>query len=182
MANDMIDLDAENAAKAGKQAEKAAAMARAQTAIAERLVSGPAAVAPVEGEKLRAFVAPVEKNTRFLVVAGKPLTVNDPNSPRGKRMYEREGDVWVEFTDGLCVLTPDQTQELAWCESNPEICRDVSDPMTEAWAYMKEMQVPTASQDARLPASINIEAILRGDSSGSQAPHQTVQRARERVS
>ena len=97
-------------------------------------------------------------------------------------MYEREGDVWVEFIDGIVVLSEtENTVEIKWCEDNPAICRDISDPMTEAWAYMKEMQVPTANQEARLPVSIDVEAILRGDARGSKTPHSSVTRARDRV-
>jgi hypothetical protein len=177
--NALPNLDQDTAEKATKAAQKAAAMERAQAALASNLAAG-VGIGDAESD-VRAFVAPIEKNTRFLVKAGTPLTVNDPNSPRGKRMYEREGDVWVEFIDGIVVLNPEDTLAIAWCEENPAICRDIFDPMTEAWAYMKEMQVPTANQEARLPGSIDVEAILRGDARGSKTPHQSVQRAKDRV-
>jgi hypothetical protein len=163
--------------------ERLAKIEKAQVAVAALTEAGlTSAPADASSPRVIAFVAPVEKNTRFLVTAGKPLTVNDPNSPKGKRMYEREGDVFVEFVSGICVLTPGVNDvEIAWCNAHPEICRDASDPMTEAWLYLKEQQVATASKDAGLPSSIDIEALLRGDARGSKVAHETAQRARERA-
>lgn len=161
--------------------KRAAAVERAQAALAAMADAGMIAKGESD-DTVVAYVAPVEKNTRFLVKPGTPLTVNDPNSPRGKRMYEREGDVWVEFTAGICVLTKGEDDEkIAWCDAHPEICRSAADPMTEAWVYMKEMQIATANRDATLPASIDVEALLRGDPRGSKVAHETVTRARDRA-
>ena len=130
----------------------------------------------------RAFIAPVEKFTRFLVKAGKPKAIRDPNSPTGERLVSRDGDIFVEFQDGIAVFNVDDTEDavkISWCVEHPKICRDIDDPFTEAWAYMKEMQQETSTAGKRLPESIDLEAILRGDPNSGKVPHGGVGRARE---
>jgi hypothetical protein len=165
-----------------KATESAAAMERAQAVIAEKLATG-----KVEGFEdrpgkviQRAFIAPVEKNTRYLIGSGKINQIVDPNSPTGKRDTFRDDEVWVEFHDGLVVFDPvTEAVKIAWCEKNPEICRDIQDPLTEAWAFMKEAQQNLAGREAVLPQSLNIDAALQGRPGG--VPHTGVQRAREYV-
>jgi hypothetical protein len=119
-------------------------------------------VAPPPDDGYRTFVAPVEKNTRFLAKAGEMVFFRDPNSPIGKREVAREGDVWVVFTNGI-VTTKDPIV-IAWCEANPDICRDANDPRAKNWADLKERQVPTASREALLDRGMDVDELLYGDS------------------
>jgi len=146
------------------------------------MASGAVSFGDEKVENFRGFIAPVEKFTRFLVVAGTPKTVRDQNSPTGERNVSREGDIFVEFSNGIVVLNADDLDDqkkIAWCEENSAICRDIDDPLTEAWAYMKDLQQETSTATKRLPESVDLEAILRGDVRGSRVPHSGVSAARE---
>jgi hypothetical protein len=170
------------AASRSKSQESAAAMEKAKAIIADKLATGDVAADESKGGKspLRAFIAPVEKNTRYLIGAGKINQIVDPNSPTGKRDTFRDDEVWVEFHDGLVVLTPgEHDKQIEWCESNPETCRDIQDPLTEAWAFMKEAQQNLAGREAVLPQSLNVDAALSGRPGG--VAHGGVQRAREHL-
>lgn len=165
--------------------QKAKIMSQAQNRVQAMIDAGEIAAAPDNsGRKVRAYVAPVERNTRYLVKAGEPVAIRDPNSPTGERLTQRKGDIFVDFVDGICVLDdsdPDFVLKADWCDAHSALCRDITDPFTEAWAYMTELKHETSSQSARLPKDINIEKILRGDPSGNVVPHSTVERARERA-
>ena len=165
--------------------EKAEIMARAQDRIQAALVQGEVTAADDgTGRKVRAFVAPVEKNTKYLVKKGDVVLKKNPASPDGEGAAHRKGDVYVEFIDSICVLDeaePDFEVKLEWCESHPKICRNITDPFTEAWAYFKGLQVETAYQDRRLPQNVDIERLLAGDASGNAVKHSAVERARQRA-
>lgn len=177
------NLDEVTEANRAKAMESAAAMERAKAVIAEKMATGSVALDnDSKGDKVpqRAFIAPVQKNTRYLIGAGKINQIVDPNSPTGKRDTFRDDEVWVEFHDGLVVYTPgEDDKQIAWCEAHPETCRDIQDPLTEAWAFMKEAQQNLAGREAVLPQSLDIDAALMGRPGG--APHSGVQRAREHL-
>lgn len=177
--NDNIDEQGE--ATKAKARESAAAMERAQAVIAEKLASGPIADGSISSQSnLRAFIAPVEKNTRYLISSGKINQIVDPNSPTGKRDTFRDDEFWVEFHDGLVVLSPEtEAKQIAWCEGHPTICRDIQDPLTEAWAFMKEAQLDLAGRERVLPKNLDVDAALTGRPGG--VPHGGVQRAREHL-
>lgn len=174
--------EAEVSQAAQLQADRAAIKERAMENLAK--LGGEGRLKGEGNVKTVAFFAPVEKNTRYLVKAGEPEVIKDPNSPRGTRMTERFGDVWLQFIDGIAVLNmedKEDQQRIEWCASHPEICRNIEDPMTEAWAYMKELQKPTSWRDATLNPNINIERLLQGDAGGNTVRHSTVDHAREQV-
>ncbi len=168
------------------QAKGAVSRAEVTAKVKEKLVdlvaSGKVDLSTTEHGNYRAFVAPVEKFTKFLVKAGKSKSIRDPNSPTGQRDVSREGDIFVEFQDGIAVFNADDPTDMvkiAWCVDNPKVCRDIDDPYTEAWAYMKELQQETSTAGKRLPESINLDGILRGDPDSGKVPHDAVGRARK---
>lgn len=159
-----------------------AAQAAAAANFAEAVASGQ--VAPAEPTGRVAFVAPVEANTKYIVKAGKPLAFPDKDSPRGQKMVEREGDIVVQFHDGLLVLDPAEEgfeEQLAWCEAHPEVCRNVSDPMAEVWFNMKQAQLDMSNREATMPKGVDIEAALRGDPRGYSTPGSITDRARKHL-
>ncbi len=139
-------------------------------------------------EDLRIFVSPLEPNTTFLVKPGKMLSFPDPNSPRGKKDMEREGDVWAEFHSGICATRDDEVIE--WCEAHSGdadlhtlyhskmaedgtkrvsarecgvdvgLCRDIDWPATPGWAELKSLQMPTARRGASLPATMDVDKLF----------------------
>jgi hypothetical protein len=174
------NLDEITEAQRGKVAQSAAAMEKAKAIIAEKLASGVVTVPEEDADNRRCFIAPVEKNTRYLVSAGKINHIVDPNSPTGRRDTYRNDEVWVEFHDGLVVLEAGtDDKQIEWCEANPAICRDIMDPMTEAWAFMKEAQEDLAYRERVLPKNLDIDASLMGRAGG--VPHSGVQRAKEHL-
>jgi len=131
-----------------------------------------------------AYIAPVAKNRRFLVAAGAVLAFPDKDSPVGRKMVEREGDVWIQFRDGLVVLDredPNFQVLNTWCESRPDICRNAMDPMTEAWAAMKEGQLDLRHRDAVIAKSLDVDAVLKGDARGFTRAGSPTTKAREYV-
>lgn len=123
---------------------------------------------------MRAFISPVHKNTRFLIHQGKLTTVDlasglpalpgvpYPNGVEARRI----GDVFIQFTGGICILDPSQEEyevQLAWAEANPSVCRDATIPETDIWASMKEGQLDLKDKEAGMDKSIDIDAVLRGD-------------------
>lgn len=128
------------------------------------------------------FLAPTEKNTEYLIQPGKPLSFPDKDSPRGQKMVEREGDVFVRFVDGFAAFdsrTEDGVACIKWCYAHPDICRDALDPMTEAWVMFKEGQTPLANREAIIPKGMNVDAALRGDPSGYARTGSMVDRAKK---
>ena len=109
----------------------------------------------------RAFVAPVEQNTRFLVKPGQVSQIRDPNSPTGQRDAMRVGDKFAQFTGGT--LVTDDPDIIAWCEAHEEICRDAELSSTVIWYNLKLGQTPLATQDPSLPSSIDIDGLMRGE-------------------
>jgi hypothetical protein len=181
----MATYEEEVSQQAKVAAEKRAILERARNVVQTMVENGQiAAAADTPERRVEAFVSPVERNLRVLVKAGELTQVRDPNSPTGMRDVGRVNDVVIEFIDGICVLDesdPHFAEKLAWCQEHPETCRDIRDPYTEAWAYMKELQTTTANQEGRLPQNIDLERILRGDPSGNRVPHSRVERARDRA-
>lgn len=177
----MSTYEQEVAAQAKEAVSREEVTAKVKERLANLVTSGQVDLAVETPGNYRAFVAPVEKFTRYLVKAGTPKAIRDPNSPTGERLVSRDGDIFVEFQDGIVVLNADDETDavkIAWCEAHGAVCRDIDDPFTEAWAYMKELQQETARVEKRLPESVNLEAILRGDTKGSRVPHDAVNRAR----
>jgi hypothetical protein len=107
-------------------------------------------------------------NSRFLIpgtpvpapmVAGTPIGI--------KPLSHREGDVWVQFSNGVLV-----TKELAvikWCAEHPKICRDAKDPRTPGWVAMKDMQARIATRDATLPGDVDVDGMAFPDVPGLEA-------------
>jgi len=135
-----------------------------------------AKAAKVETEK-RVFVSPEQLNSEFLVVAGELVTAGANAFSGGLPIaMRRDGDVFAKFTNGI--LATDDPDIIAWCEANPDICRDAADPQTEAWAMLKDMQLETSSKESTLPRNANIDAMLRGESP-TGGPESLVTRARK---
>jgi len=138
---------------------------QAVTASAKELAGQPITTMPEEVRQGKVvFVAPVEKNTRFLVKAGKMVRFRDPNSPSGYRDAAREGDIWAQFSNG--VLVTDVPEVIAWCLENKEICRPADDPRTAAWAQLKEKQVPTAESPPQIDPGFDVEGTIFGEETG----------------
>lgn len=147
--------------------------AQAITAAAGQKIADLAAEGKIEtaprNPNLVAFIAPVERNLRKLVQIGKPVSFVDKDSPRGQKMVERDGDIFLEFKEGLVILDRRNDEDqvrIKWCEENPDVCRNARDPMTEAWAAMKMGQQPLNWRDAVLPRSMDVDKALRGDPAG----------------
>jgi len=178
----MATYEQEVAEQAKDAVSRAEVTAKVKEKLADLVTSGKVDLeSDIPTGNYRAFVAPVDKFTKFLVKAGKIRSIRDPNSPTGQRDVARDGDIFVEFQDGIAVFSADDTSDMvkiAWCEAHPKICRDIDDPYTEAWAYMKELQQETSTAGKRLPESINLEGILRGDPNSGKVPHDAVGRAR----
>ncbi len=135
----------------------------------------PKAEAPTTPVK-RVFVAPGHMNDAFLAKSGV-LVQAAPNAFSGGLPIDlrRDGDKWVQFQAGI--VKTDDPDIIAWCVDHPDICRDIADPQTEAWATLKEMSVETASKESSLPKGTDIDAILRGESQLG-GPESLVARAR----
>lgn len=123
-------------------------------------------LAPPPDDGYHTFIAPVEKNSRFLAnpdPKDNPVVFfRDPASPLGKRDTARENDIWVEFTNGS--LATKDPVVIAWCEANPEICRDTRDPRAATWAKYKEAQVPRADREALMDPHDDIDKLVYGES------------------
>lgn len=145
---------------------------------------------PPEGavDGLRAFIAPNELNSTFLVRAGEPYRPPSMSGFGGAGLIPlmgREGDLTIRFTGGICVT--DDPELIEWCEAHgPDsdlhrryheerdqdprgcgvgsgLCRDASDPMTEIWAEFRAQQIPNARRDATISPGIDIDkALTRG--------------------
>jgi len=120
----------------------------------------------VADEGYRTFIAPIEKNTRFLAKAGEVVWFRDQTAPLGRRDISREGDVTVQFTNGI--LTTKDPDIIEWCEANPDICRDAADPRTKVWADLKERQIATASREPLLERSLDVDELVYGDPARAQ--------------
>lgn len=121
-------------------------------------------------EGYRGFVAPVERNTRFLAVRGEVVQLRDQNSATGKRDTQRQGDKWVEFHNGS--FTTSDPDLIKWCEEHPNICRDSADPKTSLWFQIRFAQTKTSRRNPSLGAEANIDAFLDGetDKLGAEDP------------
>lgn len=150
----------------------------------QKIATDGAVVAEEEPDRYIGFYAPVEKNTRVLVQAGKELSFPDKDSPRGRKLVEREGDIFVEFHDGVVVLDTEVAEDLVrlkWCLEHPETCRPTADPMTEAWAVLKEGQQPLAGRDAVIAQSMDVDRVIKGDPAGFAKPNSTLERVRSQL-
>lgn len=146
-------------------------------------------------EGIRTFINPTEPNCRYLVKAGVPVIVPNPQAPLGlKAMSQRDGDVWAEFRSGVCVT--EDLEVIEWCEAHGPSekaheawhkargtktntcnvgtgrCRDINDPLCAAWAEFKSQQVPKANQDATISPSLDIDALLERGTAQAAALHQ----------
>lgn len=110
----------------------------------------------------RCFVAPAHVNGKFLAKAGKPVNVTTPDGRKFTR--ERDGDVWAKFNGGQ--LITDDPELIKWCEARSDICRDIADPQTDAWATIVEAQQETSTKGAAIPKSLSVESILKGETTG----------------
>lgn len=167
-----------------KMVERAEIADKAREHLSKMVAEGSLKLDVDESKDIRAFVAPIERQTRFLVKPGKVRQVKDNNSVMGERDVARDGDIFVEFNDGICVLdasNPEDAIRIAWCEAHDAICRDVSDPFTEAWALIKELTTPSARNESRLPAGMDVEAVLRGDPAGIMGTHSATRRAKQQA-
>lgn len=179
------NIDAATEARLADVHAKNEVAAHAQETLSKLIESGALkeSEAPVKG-RFVAFLAPVEKNSQFLIQAGKVVSFPDKDSPFGQKLVHRDGDIFVAFHDGIAVfdLTDEEDVKRAlWCEQNPNVCRNVSDPMTEAWAELKAGQQPLAGRDAVIPQSLDVDRALLGDPSGYSRVGSQAQRAREQL-
>lgn len=181
------NIDETTAARLASAQPKVQQFEQIQAALKKAVESGvvadPQRSDPAPGRYV-AFLSPVEKNTRFLIKGGKVVSFPDKDSPRGQKEVGRDGDLWVEFHDGIGIFDTEDAADRArieWCAANPAICRDVSDPMTEAWAELKQGQQPLAWRDAVIARSMDIDAALRGDPSGYARAGSQADRARKQV-
>ena len=122
----------------------------------------------------RVFVSPAHKNCRFLAKAG---TVVKQPSPQGPWDHSRDGDVWVQFSNGYVVVTGDK-HVIAWCEAHTDVCRDAFAPETEAWAALTEATLETSTESAKLPKNTDIEKLLSGEAQGLADSDSLVSQAR----
>jgi len=178
------NLDETTEARLADAARKNTVVEQAQTALKKAIDEGKVVVDDIEKGRYVAFVAPVEKNTRFLIKAGKPVSFADKDSPRGQKMVGRDGDLWVEFHDGILVLdTDDETDclKVLWCVEHKAVCRDANDPLTEAWLVLKEGQSPLAWRDAVISQSMDVDKALQGDPAGFSRAGSAAERARKHV-
>lgn len=108
-------------------------------------------------------------NSRFLVTPGKLVTGPlHPGVPLGMTpASHREGDVWAQFSNG--VLVTDDPTVISWCEAHPKVCRDARNPLTQAWAAIKEMQARVNNRDAVLDGSLDADAMFFPDNPEVQA-------------
>lgn len=149
----------------GKAAEVARAVAAEEEDLAERAQEELRKVRQKKGtaalKKYRAFVNPTKPNTSFLVKPGELVRLRDQNSPTGYRDTMREGDVRAVFTSG--VLVTNDPVIIAWCEANPDKCRDANLAGTEFWFNVRQAQIPLANRDPSLDQGIDVDAALRGE-------------------
>ena len=99
------------------------------------------------------------ENSKFLAVVGKPekMPPHPGMSPGITPYSQRVGDKLVKFSGGVLVTNDEEV--INWCKAHPQVCRDANDPRTQGWATMKAMQTDTASQDAPLPRSVDVDAM-----------------------
>ena len=135
----------------------------ASDALAKARKAGKVNLPPIEGYV--GFAAPVQQNTRILAnpdeKENKVVRLRDQNSATGMRDTQRENDVWIEFVGGSFVTN--DPVAIAWCREHDDICRDVSDPLTETWYMMKLAQTPLSNRAASLPPEVDVDAALGGD-------------------
>lgn len=140
---------------------------------------------PALPEGTRTFMAPTAPNSRFLAVRGRTITAPFQSGVLGLQPdMRRDGDVWVEFIQGVC--TTDDPMQVAWLEAHsgiPEmhaayhkhfgedpaqcntplgLCREQG-PGMDVWAELKAGQHATSSRPATISSEIDIDAFMRGD-------------------
>jgi len=139
----------------------------------------------------RIFVSPQHPGERFLVTSGVIRWFPDPNSPSGKREFQREGDVWAKFSAGICATLDPLV--IDWCEAHSGdaiahqeyhkvksqsprdctvpvgLCRDGSLPGVNTWAELKAKQVPTSRSPATIDPTIDIDYFLSAGLAKSDA-------------
>lgn len=132
---------------------------------------------------LRAFVAPKEPNTRFLVSPGRVVSFRSEQSPTGKRDMDREGDVWAVFTSSICATRDPEV--IGWCEAHAGdeelhqewhhergtrardcgvdvgLCRDADWEATGEWAELKVLQTATSRRPQQLPSNYNVDRLFK---------------------
>ncbi len=111
----------------------------------------------------RAFVAKATHGNSKILVNPKEAKIKElpptAGSAAGLPFYlRRDGDIFADFTEG--VLVTKDPQVIAWCEANPQICRDAADPRTRMWVQLKNMQTQTPSRDVTLDPTIDIDEEL----------------------
>lgn len=134
---------------------------------------------------LRSFLAPTAPNGAFLAIKGRVTLAPFQSGVIGlPPATHREGDVWVEFRQGVC--STDDPLKLIWLEAhsgypdlheayhrhygeNPAecttpigLCREQG-PGIDVWAELKTGQHPTSSRPATISQEIDIDAFMRGD-------------------
>lgn len=114
----------------------------------------------VQEQGYRTFVAAKQyENSKILAIPGTPIKMPPhPGMSPGITPYsQRDGDKFVKFSGG--VLVTNDYEIIAWCEAHPQVCRDASDPRTQGWVTLKDMQTETASRDAVLPQSVDVDEM-----------------------
>ena len=132
----------------------------------------------------RIFLSPTHPNGRFLVTAGTVRFGINPFAPMGVQpAAERVGDVWCEFSSGICATTDpeildwleahsgdpadhrtyhDGKDENVQCGNPIGLCREQG-PGVDVWAELKAGQQPTSSRPAIISPEIDVDAFMRGD-------------------
>jgi len=135
-----------------------------------------------------AYISPVHKNTKFLIRSGKStLCVQGSDVPAMAGMNQptevrRIGDVFIQFSQGICILDPDNDPDdlvrLDWAIQHEDICRNAMDPMVDTWLSMKEGQLNLSTREPSLDPSLDVDAVMRGDFSGFSTTGSLAARAR----
>lgn len=140
----------------------------------------------------RAFVFPAHLTYKRLIQFSKPQAVyagsETPivagSSTPGGVEVRRVGDIYIRAVGGICIIDP-RTEEgqvqVEWAEAHPEICRDAMLPETEVWAALKTSQQQRSDKEPSLPASLNVDAMLRGESTGFGEVDSIAARARAQL-
>jgi hypothetical protein len=132
----------------------------------QTITSAGVAQVPAKEEQLsptvRRFACAKQPNGRFLVRAGTPQQVVDPNSPGGLKMFARAGDKFIKFIEGVSEETRD-LEVIAFCEAHERII-DVNDPKAGLQFDLERIQMPTAEREAVVIPGIDIGQVLSGKS------------------
>ena len=169
--------------KASEAQAAATSGADAADQLRELAKQGRVVPTPVNSDQ-RAFMAPLHPNGKFLAKAGTVNYAPYQTAVLGmKPAIDRTGDVWVQFTSGIC--STNDPIIIAWCEAhagdpekhreyhercqeNPRtcgapigLCREKG-PHVDDWYKMKLAQVPLKNRERGLDPEIDVDGYILG--------------------